>query len=426
MRRRKSGLIWAFATAAPWALAGGMLISFTATAGQEANSGISFAGVSRGLALTAADIVPGHTRATATMIGLPAPDLARALQPVPLVQESDAEVQTAAPRGDLKRYPGAWPEIIRSRKGDPLGGVSPSISRQGHETARTRTTEAQAVLGRDIRLLPPTLLMEGSTEIPAVEDMWGIQPLTEEEAIATQLAVAPRTTPAYVRAGGTTIFLGDGATPPSPAAQALASVTPAPADAVPVEIAAVPLALPPEMAVGLLTKRPAAPPPRTTIITKAPLEETPLSDTPPRYADLIDADNTQREAQCLAEAVYFEARGETEAGQAAVAQVVLNRVKSGLYPKSVCGVVYQNRHRYKGCQFSFACEGRSLRITDRRSWSVAVRVADRVVAGQMYNAEVGGATHYHADYVRPFWASKLKKMDVIGRHIFYKLRPGQT
>ncbi|MGI6245281.1 MAG: cell wall hydrolase [Pseudochelatococcus sp.] len=420
MRRRKSGLIWAFATAAPWALAGGMLISFTATAGQDVSSGISFAGVSRGLALTAADIVPGNTRATATMIGLPALDLGDALRPVPLVRGDVADAQAQAPRGELKRYPGAWPEIARGRKGDPLRGVAPTVSRQGHQAARARATERQAFLGRDIRLLPPTLLMEGSTEIPTVEDMWGIEPLTEEEAAATRLAIAPRTTPAYVRAGGTVIFLGDGATPPSPAAQALASVTPAPADAVPVEIAAVPLALPPDMALDLLTRREPLPP-RTTIIARTPSQE-----SQPRYADLLNADNMRSEARCLAEAVYFEARGESEAGQAAVAQVVLNRVKSGLYPKSVCGVVYQNRHRFKACQFSFACEGRSLRISDRRSWNVAVRVAEGVVAGEMYNAEVGGATHYHADYVRPFWASKLKKMDVIGRHIFYKLRPGQT
>jgi spore germination cell wall hydrolase CwlJ-like protein len=70
-----------------------------------------------------------------------------------------------------------------------------------------------------------------------------------------------------------------------------------------------------------------------------------------------------KEQRCLAEAVYFEARSEPEAGQAAVAQVVLNRVRSGLYPTSVCGVVYQNRHRHLACQFTFACEGKALRTT---------------------------------------------------------------
>lgn len=130
--------------------------------------------------------------------------------------------------------------------------------------------------------------------------------------------------------------------------------------------------------------------------------------------------------RCLAEAVYFEARSEPEDGQAAVAQVVLNRVKSGLYPNSICGVVYQNRHRYLACQFTFACEGKSLRVTDAASWKSAVKVSRAVFEGQTYLPDVGAATHYHADYVRPYWAKRLKKMDVIGRHIFYKLRPGQT
>lgn len=144
-------------------------------------------------------------------------------------------------------------------------------------------------------------------------------------------------------------------------------------------------------------------------------------DPPPQpvYAGLIDPENMAGEKRCLAEAVYFEARSESEDGRAAVAQVVLNRVKSGKYPRSVCGVVYQNRHRKFACQFSFACEGKPLRITEPRSWQAAERIARDVYAGRIHLAEVGDATHYHADYVRPHWASKLKKLDVIGRHIFY-------
>ncbi|MDB5569687.1 MAG: cell wall hydrolase, partial [Hyphomicrobiales bacterium] len=149
-------------------------------------------------------------------------------------------------------------------------------------------------------------------------------------------------------------------------------------------------------------------------------------DERPDYAALIDQPKAEREQKCLAEAIYFEARSEPEAGQAAVAQVVLNRVRSGLYPASVCGVVYQNRHRYMGCQFSFACEGKSLRITEGESWRTAVRIAREVTEGRTFNAEVGGSTHYHANYVRPGWAKRLKKMDTIGSHIFYKLKPGQT
>lgn len=413
MRRRKSGVIWAFATAAPWALAGGMLISFTATAGQQPDAGASFSSVNRGMALTAIDVVPGNTRATATMIGLPALDLDGLLQSASasLMAATPEEMPSDSLRGELKRYATGWPEVVRQGKGDPIKPMAESVGLRSQQVMFGRGTFSQAVLGRDIELLPPTLLMEGSTEIPTADEMWEMEPVTEEDVLAIRQALAPRTTPAYVRAEGVTILLGDGATPASPRAQALASVTPVPAEIIPVEIAAVPVSMP----VNGLSDGAA-----TSAFTKMNAKRS------VGYAHLIDADNMKREARCLAEAVYFEARGESEAGQAAVAQVVLNRVKSGLYPTSVCGVVYQNRHRYKACQFSFACEGRSLRVSDRASWSSAVRVATQVMDGAIYNAEVGGATHYHADYVRPFWANKLKKMDVIGRHIFYKLRPGQT
>jgi spore germination cell wall hydrolase CwlJ-like protein len=204
-----------------------------------------------------------------------------------------------------------------------------------------------------------------------------------------------------------------GATPAVPRAVALSSTTPAPADATPIEIAAAPVSF----HFGLSPRRDRAG--NTSVVARDPAEK-------PNYAELVNSDNLSREQRCLAEAVYFEARSEPEEGQAAVAQVVLNRVKSGLYPSSICGVVYQNRHRHLACQFTFACEGKALRITDSESWRSASRVAKEVLEGKTYLADVGAATHYHADYVRPRWAKRLKKMDVIGRHIFYKLRPGQT
>jgi spore germination cell wall hydrolase CwlJ-like protein len=88
--------------------------------------------------------------------------------------------------------------------------------------------------------------------------------------------------------------------------------------------------------------------------------------------------------------------------------------------------VFQNRHRYKACQFSFACEGKSLKITEAEPWRVAQRIAREVLVGKTYLSEVGAATHYHATYVKPGWSRRLKKTDKIGQHIFYKLRPGQT
>jgi spore germination cell wall hydrolase CwlJ-like protein len=188
----------------------------------------------------------------------------------------------------------------------------------------------------------------------------------------------------------------------------LSSTTPAPMDATPLEIAAAPVS---RLDLGGKSD--------TTLANKS-------DDLRPNYVELIDPDNMGKEERCLAEAVYFEARSESEAGQAAVAQVVLNRVKSGLYPQSICGVVYQNRNRHLACQFTFACEGKALRIGESESWDTAKRIATEVLEGKTYMAEVGGSTHYHADYVKPYWARRLKKMDVIGRHIFYKLRPGQT
>ena len=154
--------------------------------------------------------------------------------------------------------------------------------------------------------------------------------------------------------------------------------------------------------------------------------EAPAAGGRSNYAALLDGGESAQENNCLAEAIYFEARGESDEGQAAVAQVVLNRLASGLYPATICGVVYQNRHRWHGCQFSFACEGRSLRVTEPEAWRNALRIAAEVRNGKTYLSDIAGSTHYHANYVRPRWARRLEKMDVIGHHVFYKLRPGQS
>jgi spore germination cell wall hydrolase CwlJ-like protein len=135
--------------------------------------------------------------------------------------------------------------------------------------------------------------------------------------------------------------------------------------------------------------------------------EIPATGTRPNYAALIDQDESARENRCLAEAIYFEARGESGEGQAAVAQVVLNRVSSGLYPPTICGVVYQNRRHYNACQFSFTCEDKSLRIDEPDAWRQAVRIAGAVTNGKTYVSDIGGSTHFHANYVRPRWSRRL-------------------
>jgi spore germination cell wall hydrolase CwlJ-like protein len=126
------------------------------------------------------------------------------------------------------------------------------------------------------------------------------------------------------------------------------------------------------------------------------------------------------EENCLARAVYFEARSESALGQMAVAKVILNRVKSPAYPNTICGVVYQGTQRRNSCQFSFACDGLPDDVRSAASWAQAKSVAQRAIAGDMNLGKgMGSATSYHADYVTPRWASKLRKISRIGRHIFY-------
>lgn len=124
--------------------------------------------------------------------------------------------------------------------------------------------------------------------------------------------------------------------------------------------------------------------------------------------------------KCLAQAIYYEAAVEPIEGRRAVAQVVLNRVRSPLYPDSVCGVVYEGSERSTGCQFSFTCDGSLLRAPMNGPWREAEEVARQALAGRI-EARVGTATNYHADYVLPKWAFTLSKIDKIGRHIFYRL-----
>ncbi len=132
------------------------------------------------------------------------------------------------------------------------------------------------------------------------------------------------------------------------------------------------------------------------------------------------------EVKCLATAIYFEARGEAEKGQIAVAQVVLNRLKNPAYPKTICDVVYQNKNKRNRCQFSFACDGITDRIADKNSWSSSQVLARRVLNDErnLFLADVGASTHYHATYVKPRWAKSMKKMQKIGRHVFYKTKNG--
>lgn len=130
-----------------------------------------------------------------------------------------------------------------------------------------------------------------------------------------------------------------------------------------------------------------------------------------------------RSLDCLTQAVYYEAGNQSEDGQRAVAQVVINRVRHPAWPNSVCGVVYQGPMRAGGgCQFTFTCDGSLGRAPMPALWAQARRIAAEALAGRTF-AAVGMSTFYHANYVFPSWAPRLVKTAVIGAHMFYRL-PG--
>jgi spore germination cell wall hydrolase CwlJ-like protein len=129
---------------------------------------------------------------------------------------------------------------------------------------------------------------------------------------------------------------------------------------------------------------------------------------------------SDREQHCLTAGIYFEARGEPVRGQAAVAQVILNRVKNPAYPNSICGVVYQNKEWRNRCQFSFACDKIKDKVNDPKRWQTASYVARETTHGRIWLTEVGSSTHYHATYVKPRWARAMQKVGRIGLHVFYR------
>lgn len=132
--------------------------------------------------------------------------------------------------------------------------------------------------------------------------------------------------------------------------------------------------------------------------------------TPPRVPD--------NDVECLTQAIYYEARNESEAGQAAVAEVVLNRSRHRAYPKSVCQVVYQRNSRT--CQFTFTCDGSiGRRPVNPVSWARAERIARDVYEGRSASQLPKNSVNYHANYVRPSWGSRLARVRQIGAHIFY-------
>lgn len=362
---------------APWSLATALVVSFTAAAGESTlRPDFPFR---RSTMIEPERLILMPPRlATLSLAGEAAPDI-----PAPLSASLASRLLPHLRKVDLARD-----KLRPEQMGGPILFVAdPTIlPARALDPALTRELASRLLLQRLVRF-------DGTTLAPGMHGG------------GSGDAAGGGTSPQKLA-----LSRPDGATPAVPRAVALASVTPAPIE--PEIIAAAAMKIP---AFAHVHRDADGRPTGTATLTLRP-----------GYLDILDPESLKREHRCLAEAVYFEARSEPEAGQAAVAQVVLNRVKSGLYPTSVCGVVYQNRHRYKACQFTFACEGKSLAITEPEPWAIAQRVAKAVMEGESYNAAIGTSTHYHATYVAPYWSRRLKRTDQIGRHIFYRLRPGQT
>ena len=370
----RSRIRWALSVAAPWCVALGVLVSITAEAEQEP---LEFASVFTPTRLT--EKSAGLDRAL--LAGGPLRAVDEDGAPLPIVQASytvgdpdelGARPDEIEPNGALKPTGRGFPAVDRGAKGDRLAGVS------GPKRLNGRRTEAnpQAFKSRPSEIDDPRndAFDPGHTMSPQ-------RPAEGDEPETAALS------------------FDDGSTPAAPLEFSLNSSSPTSSDGVVVVVEA--------DGSGLTT-----------------VPQLSASEGKPNYAMLIDPKDSARQMRCLAEAIYFESRSEPEEGQAAVAQVVLNRVRSGIYPATVCAVVYQDRNHAFACQFSFACEGKSLRIEEPGPWAVATRIAQNVVSGATYDPKVDVAVNYHANYVAPFWTGYLRKVDHIGAHIFYAMRDG--
>lgn len=369
----RSPLGWAAKAVAPWCLAVGVLLSITAEADEERLTDASAFEQARlvGAATPIERALRSAHRFQAVAVdGTPAPLIEGRLNVGGPGDYSDSD--EIEPNKAIKAGSAGFPRVERKAKGNPFIGQRPGL-----DVRRRAGPAFDASHGprdpREAEFDPDHTMSPGGPDAP------------ERTPAAAGLAIT------------------DGATPGLPLEFALNAESPSPSDGVVVDVQS------------------DSAPPETTIATQSP-----LSGEKPNFTKLIDPKDNARQMRCLAEAIYFESRSEPEAGQAAVAQVVLNRVRSGIYPTTVCGVVYQDRNRPFACQFSFACEGKSLRVEEPGPWATATRIADEVVNGRSYNPDVAEAVNYHAAYVSPFWVGYLKRVDRIGLHIFYAMRAGSN
>jgi spore germination cell wall hydrolase CwlJ-like protein len=163
-----------------------------------------------------------------------------------------------------------------------------------------------------------------------------------------------------------------------------------------------------------------APVPQPLARQASAVDQAPVAAPSPIKAIALQRIRTA-ELTCLARAVYFESRSESELGQLAVAKVILNRVKHPDFPKTICGVVYQGSEKRNACQFSFACDGLPDVVRSPEAWARAKRISERALADDP-SIRMLQAVNYHADYVTPRWSRTMKRIIRIGHHIFYSRR----
>ncbi|MBE7220453.1 MAG: cell wall hydrolase, partial [Caulobacteraceae bacterium] len=343
-------LFWAGWAVAPWCLAIGLLVSFVADAGQDPVIGatrVTLSSVGLGMPnvlVPAMDAREAHQRQL-TLSGLE-PLLTEARLIVGTKPDLDDPPSEATPTIAMKRDKTALPAVDRSNKGDPSIGLRPTfdINLRQHGALPDYFRAAVAFAESDYGT-PPNELMPPGEDVPGPESVSRFEPLPDNIAVTTRRSFAA-TSPGHGGAGTTAPTRQDGSTPIVKRAVALASSTPVAAGSTPIQIAPLPK----------FSRGPNGALASGSTVVMAAVGQVPT------YANLLEGENAASEQRCLSEAVYFEARSEPEEGQAAVAQVVLNRVMSGLYPPSICGVVFQNQQRRNACQFSFACEGHALHV----------------------------------------------------------------
>jgi spore germination cell wall hydrolase CwlJ-like protein len=333
-------------------------------------------------------------------------------------------LDTAAQPTEPESFPVAAKSIfagqqVAAQAGEIISAQPPPVPHE--QTAERELRREQALAPNDTS--PSDIAAEPSVAPEAPPEKAFPPPLAPAEVAATELAGAPEEDAAVPMAR---IYFGS-----DPMGLSLGALDPwQPGEAPKVET--VSIAVDPGMQLASLTPdvplpptHPQAseiPPGGETIAPKGQVTGEDKRPMGPAERLKLDASARRKAEKCLAEAVYFEARGEPVRGQIAVAQVVLNRAFSGYYPHTVCGVVYQNANRHLACQFTFACDGIPDVIREPDAWERAKKIAAETLDGKLWLPEVGKATHYHAYWVRPGWVREMTKMYKLGVHTFYRPR----